>query len=60
MKLIKKEIKANPETFAPELLVTIALPLEIIDPSNFNESQSLEKIGSEFVDLLKTKLLSKN
>ena len=54
-----KQIKANPETFAPELLVTVALPIEIIDPSNLNESQVQEKIGNEFVDLLKTNLLSK-
>ena len=60
MRLIEKQIKANPETFAPELLVTVALPIEFIDPSNLNESQSQENIGSEFVDLLKTKLLSRD
>jgi len=31
MRLIEKKVKVNPETFAPELLVTVLLPLELMN-----------------------------
>jgi hypothetical protein len=55
MKLIEKKVKPNPETFAPELLVTVSLPLELMntDPAPGEEAMAYEKIGAEFVELLK-------
>jgi hypothetical protein len=54
IRLVKKQVAMNPETFAPELLVTIALPLELMqDYAAFNGVDEVyERIGAEFVRLL--------
>ena len=56
IRLVKKQEAMNPETFAPELLVTIALPLELMQVhAAFNGVDEVyERIGAEFVRLLKT------
>ena len=56
IRLVKKQVAMNPETFASELLVTIALPLELMqDHAAFNGVDEVyERIGAEFVRLLKT------
>jgi hypothetical protein len=56
LRLVKKQVAMNPETFAPELLVTIAMPSELMqDHAAFNGVDEVyETIGAEFVRLLKT------
>jgi hypothetical protein len=62
MRLVGKQVAMDPETFAPELLVTIAMPLEPTKnhaafPNGVDEVY--EKIGAEFVRLLKTDEIEK-
>ena len=54
MRLIEKQVKANPETFAPELVVTVALPMEPADNPN-GVRKSYEQWGKEFLDLIGAK-----
>jgi hypothetical protein len=57
MKLIEKKVRMNPETFAPELLVTVALDMElnelIHDPDSI---KSDAEWGREFLNLIKEKV----
>ena len=57
MRLIEKKVKANPETFAPELLVTVSIPMELMntDIKPGEDAVAYEKIGIEFVNLLRIK-----
>ena len=50
MRLIEKHVKANPETFAPELIVTVALPMQLEDQPN--DIKTYENWGREFLDLI--------
>ena len=54
MRLIEKKVVPNPETFAPELVVTVSIPYEMMntDPKPNEEAMAYEKIGTEFVNLL--------
>ena len=57
MRLVGKQVATHPETFAPELLVTVAMPLEPAkDHTAFPNGvdEAYERIGAEFVRLLKT------
>lgn len=56
MRLIEKRVKTNPETFTPEILVTVALPLELIrdNTAMYGEEVAFEKISAAFIDILKT------
>ncbi len=53
MRLIDKKLKANPETFAPELVVTVALPVQTEDEPTVHKTY--EQWGKEFLDLIGTK-----
>lgn len=54
MKLIKKEFGIDDVTFQPQLIVTIAIPLEVMQEANAIDTEELEKIyGKEFLNLLK-------
>lgn len=54
MKLIKKEVGIDDETFQPQMIVTIAIPLEVMQDTNSINQEELEKIyGKEFLNLLK-------
>ena len=53
MRLIEKQVKANPETFAPELVVTVALPLQTEDEPTVHKTY--EQWGKEFLDLIGAK-----
>ena len=53
MRLIEKQVKANPETFAPELVVTVALPVQTEDEPN--DVKTYEQWGKEFLDLIGAK-----
>jgi len=50
MRLIEKRVKANPETFAPELIITVALPMQLEDKPN--DIKTYENWGREFLDLI--------
>ena len=56
MRLIDKQLKANPETFAPELLVTVAIPMELMNTNvkPGEDAMAYEKIGEEFINILKS------
>ena len=49
MRLIEKKFYSHPETFAPELLVTIAIPLAPIQDGRVTED-FYELIGKQLVD----------
>lgn len=51
MRLIEKKFDSHPETFAPELLVTIAIPLAPIQDERVPEA-FYELIGKQLVDCL--------
>ena len=54
MRLVGKQVAMNPETFAPELLVTVAMPLEPIKyPVMNTEEEAFDIIGAEFAALFK-------
>ncbi len=52
MRLIAKEMSVNPETFAPELVVTIGIPLEQKKDGEHNENEEYRKIGKQLVELV--------
>ena len=54
MRLIKKIVQANSETFAPELVVTIAIPLTA-NPDPAEPRKSHEVWGREFLELIGAK-----
>lgn len=56
MRLVEKKVKANSETFAPELLVTVSIPLELMndDAKPGDDAMAYEKIGAEFIKILKS------
>jgi hypothetical protein len=56
MKLIEKKVRMNPETFAPEMLVTIALDMELCEVmQDPNTVKSDTDWGYEFRKLIETK-----
>ena len=54
MKIINKEIKSNETTFAPELHMTIAFPMELTKDSI--KTNSKEVLLKEISDLLQKEL----
>ena len=54
MKLISKEMKINTDTFEPEMVVTIAVPIEVMmDAQNFvAENEFFKIIGKEFIQAI--------
>lgn len=67
MRLVEKYVKLHPDTFAPEMVVTVALPMEIapirddLDDASLNEINAavFEKIGNEFIEIIKTSKTTK-
>jgi hypothetical protein len=55
MRLVSKELKMNPDSFAPELEVTVRLKLELAQDETIPESNFAEKFGKEFLELLESK-----
>jgi hypothetical protein len=56
MKLISRHIKMNPDTLAPEMEVTLSLPMEFaMDALCRTEEEFENKLGKELVELLRTK-----
>ena len=39
MKILSREIKTNEETFAPEMILTISLPMKLIKEGNLEINQ---------------------
>lgn len=58
MKLIEKELTYNPESFAPELRITVAVPLELVDgqiiANDENNDVVYAHIGRKFLDCIKS------
>jgi hypothetical protein len=61
MKLIEKELTYNPESFAPDLRITVAVPLELVDGQNMvndeNNDLVYALIGRKFLDCIKSQKL---
>ena len=57
MRLISRNIKANPDTFAPEMLITVALPMELAKEVlvDMTESEFKNKLGHDLFELIRTK-----
>ena len=57
MRLVKRHIKANPDTFAPEMEITLALPMELAVETltKMTEEEFKNKLGKELFELLRTK-----
>ena len=53
MKLINREIKIDPETFKPQLIVTVALDLELAQDQIVKDpDEYFAQVGRDFVALL--------
>jgi hypothetical protein len=57
MRLISRHIKANPNTFAPEMIITLALPMELAKEVlvDMTEEEFKNKLGKELFEMLRTK-----
>ena len=57
MRLISRHIKANPDTFAPEMVVTLALPMELAVDTlvHMTEEEFKTKLGKELFEMLREK-----
>jgi hypothetical protein len=54
IRLIKQEVKSHPDTFAPELEITIRWPIEMAEKSvRYPDPET--QIGKEILDLLGAK-----
>jgi hypothetical protein len=57
MRLIKRHIKMNPDTLAPEMEITLALPMELAMNTlvHMTEDEFKNKLGKELFELLRSK-----
>ncbi len=57
MRLISRHIKANPDTFSPEMLITVALPMELVKEVlvDMTEDEFKNKLGHDLFELMRTK-----
>ncbi len=57
MRLVKRHIKMNPDTVAPEMEITLALPMELAVETltKMTEEEFQSKLGKELFELLRTK-----
>lgn len=57
MKLISRRIKANPDTFAPEMEIVLTLPMELAVDTlvTMTEEEFQNKLGRELFEMLRTK-----
>ncbi len=57
MRLISRHIKANPDTFAPEMVITLALPMELAMDTlvHMTEEEFKNKLGRELFEMLRSK-----
>ena len=55
MKLINREIKVDPETFKPQLIVTVALDLQLAEDQMAKDpDEYFAQVGRDFVEMLET------
>jgi hypothetical protein len=53
MKLINREIKVDPETFKPQIILTIALDLQIAENQMATDpDEYFAQVGRDFVKML--------
>jgi hypothetical protein len=57
MRLVSRHIKMNPDTFTPEMEITLALPMELAVETltKMTEEEFQSKLGKELFELLRTK-----
>jgi hypothetical protein len=56
MKLIKKEMKIDSNTFAPVLEVTVSVPIELTINDNFDQDTIKKNIGAQFLKFLENNI----
>ena len=55
MKLINREIKVDPETFKPQLIVTVALDMQLAeDHLSKDPDEYFAQVGRDFLEMLET------
>lgn len=56
MRLLDKQVRVNPETYLPELLVTVSIPWELMntDAKPGEDAMAYEIIGEKFINILKS------
>ena len=56
MRFVNKTIEINPDSFAPELHLTIALPMELAQDNQTNQDVevAIASMGAEFMEIIKT------
>ena len=57
MRLVDRRIKMNPDTFAPEMVITVALPMELAKDVlvDMTEDEFKNKLGHDLFELMRTK-----
>jgi hypothetical protein len=57
MRLISRHIKTNPDTFAPEMVITLALPMELAKDVlvDMTEEEFKNKLGRELFEMMREK-----
>ena len=57
MKLISRRIKANPDTFAPEMEIVLTLPMELAVDTlvHMTEEEFKNKLGRELFEMMRSK-----
>jgi hypothetical protein len=57
MRLISRHIKRNPDTFEPEMLITVALPMELAKEVlvDMTEEEFKNKLGRDLFELMRSK-----
>ena len=57
MRLISRHIKANPDTFAPEMEIVLRLPMELAMDTlvHMTEEEFKNKLGRELFEMLREK-----
>ena len=54
MRLVEKKLSKHPETWAPELWITVAMPLEPVkDPAICSAGEAFDILGAKFAALIK-------
>jgi hypothetical protein len=56
MRLVERKVGLNRDTFEPELVLTVALPIELMndDIKPGDDTMAFEKISNEFINIIKS------
>ena len=57
MKLIRRENKIDPETFAPFIELTLHVPIETIQDSTISQNELAATLGTELIEYLTQRMV---